>query len=58
MLVSVMRAIGPAAANSLFSVSIARHYLGGNFVYFVMLAMVCGALRVASLLPRHSRGRA
>ena len=58
MSVSVMRAIGPAAANSLFSVSIARHYLGGNFVYFVMLAMVCGALGVASLLPRHSRGRA
>ncbi|KJA16892.1 hypothetical protein HYPSUDRAFT_206686 [Hypholoma sublateritium FD-334 SS-4] len=58
MLVSVMRAIGPAAANSLFSVSIARHYLGGNFVYVVMLAMVCGALGVAALLPRHSRGRA
>lgn len=54
MSVSVMRAIGPAAANSLFSVSISNGYLGGYLVYYVLVAMTCVALFVGSLLPRHS----
>ncbi|KAG1876636.1 MFS multidrug-resistance DHA1 sub-family [Suillus subalutaceus] len=37
VVVSVMRAIGPAAANSAFSISIERQYLGGNLVYCVMV---------------------
>jgi len=50
--VSVMRAIGPAAANSLFSLSIERKYLGGWLVYYVLIAIACVALVVASQLPR------
>ena len=52
MTVSVMRAIGPAAANSLFSITIEKNYLGGHLVYYVLVAVVCAALMVASLLPR------
>ncbi|KDQ31600.1 hypothetical protein PLEOSDRAFT_1102560 [Pleurotus ostreatus PC15] len=33
VIVSIMRAIGPAAANSLFSISITSKYLGGQLVY-------------------------
>ncbi|KAF8969114.1 member of major facilitator superfamily multidrug-resistance, DHA1 sub-family [Flammula alnicola] len=57
MSVSMMRAIGPAAANSLFSVSIAKGYMGGYFVYYVLLAIVGISLAIASLLPRHVDGR-
>ncbi|KAF9468194.1 member of major facilitator superfamily multidrug-resistance, DHA1 sub-family [Collybia nuda] len=53
MTVSVMRAIGPAAANSLFSLSIEKHYLGGYMVYYVLVGVVCAAVFVGSLLPRH-----
>lgn len=53
MTVSVMRAIGPAAANSLFSLSIAENYLGGYLVYYVLTAVVVASLFVASMLPRH-----
>ncbi|KAF5342128.1 hypothetical protein D9611_001435 [Ephemerocybe angulata] len=52
MTVSVMRAIGPAAANSLFSVSIERNLLGGWLVYYVLLAITCIALFIGTLLPR------
>ncbi|KAI0787899.1 MFS general substrate transporter [Fomes fomentarius] len=53
MLVSVMRTVGPATANSLFSLSIDQehHYMGGNFVYYVLSALVCVALYVGTLLP-------
>ncbi|KAG2150249.1 major facilitator superfamily domain-containing protein [Suillus bovinus] len=51
VVVSVMRAIGPAAANSAFSISIKRQYLGGNLVYCVMAGMVCMAICVGTLLP-------
>ncbi|KAF8150888.1 member of major facilitator superfamily multidrug-resistance, DHA1 sub-family [Crassisporium funariophilum] len=53
MTVSIMRAIGPAAANSLFSLSIEKNYLGGHLVYYVLLAVVGVALFIGSLLPRH-----
>ncbi|RDB26101.1 Protein ZINC INDUCED FACILITATOR-LIKE 1 [Hypsizygus marmoreus] len=52
MTVSIMRAIGPAVANSLFSLSIEKAYLGGYLVYYVLVAVVCGAMWTASLLPR------
>ncbi|KAG2056831.1 MFS general substrate transporter [Suillus hirtellus] len=52
VIVSIMRAVGPAAANSAFSISIEKQYLGGNLVYFVMLGMVCMAMGVGILLPR------
>lgn len=52
VIVSVLRAVGPAAANSAFSISIERQYLGGNLVYCVMAGMVCMAMGVGVLLPR------
>ncbi|KXN88656.1 hypothetical protein AN958_06924 [Leucoagaricus sp. SymC.cos] len=55
--VSVMRAIGPATANSLFSLSIANNYLGGYLVYYMLVVIVGAALFVASILPS-SRTRA
>ncbi|KAI0078782.1 member of major facilitator superfamily multidrug-resistance, DHA1 sub-family [Panus rudis PR-1116 ss-1] len=49
--VSIMRTIGPATANSLFSLSIDKHYLGGNLVYLVLSGIACLSLYVADLLP-------
>ncbi|KAH9945280.1 MFS general substrate transporter [Epithele typhae] len=53
MMVSVMRAVGPATANSLFSLSIDKehHLMGGHFVYLVLALVTCVALFVATLLP-------
>jgi hypothetical protein len=52
MTVSIMRAIGPAAANSLFSLSIEKNYLGGWLVYYVLMGIVGVSVMVASMLPR------
>ncbi|KAG2355803.1 major facilitator superfamily domain-containing protein [Suillus spraguei] len=52
VIVSVMRAVGPAAVNTAFSISIERQYLGGNLVYCVMVGTVCMAMGVGVLLPR------
>jgi len=49
--VSLMRAIGPATANSLFSFSISHNYLGGFLVYYVLVVIVGVALAVGSMLP-------
>ncbi|KAF9035152.1 member of major facilitator superfamily multidrug-resistance, DHA1 sub-family [Panaeolus papilionaceus] len=49
--VSVMRGVGPALANSLFSLSIEHKYLGGYLVYFSLLGVTTAALVLASLLP-------
>lgn len=49
---SVVRAIGPAAATSLFALSTSRGLLGGHLVYVVLLVGALGALGVASRLPR------
>ena len=51
MTVSVMRAIGPAAANSLFSLSIEKQYLHGHLVYFVMTGMTVASVFLGSMLP-------
>ena len=53
MLVSIMRTVGPATANSLFALSIdeKHHYLGGYFVYYALGALVCVALWVGTFLP-------
>ncbi|KAJ8516584.1 hypothetical protein ONZ45_g6135 [Pleurotus djamor] len=50
--VSIMRAVGPASAASLFSLSIEKQYLGGLLVYFALCALICCALFVGSLLPK------
>ncbi|KAH9989032.1 major facilitator superfamily domain-containing protein [Russula vinacea] len=43
LLVSIMRAIGPAAATSLFSLSLAEGYVGGGLVYIVLLMISLAA---------------
>ncbi|KAJ7911450.1 member of major facilitator superfamily multidrug-resistance, DHA1 sub-family [Mycena leptocephala] len=50
--VSLMRTIGPAAANSLFSLSMEKGYMHGYMVYYVLMATTCVALWVAAQLPR------
>ncbi|KAJ7510502.1 member of major facilitator superfamily multidrug-resistance, DHA1 sub-family [Mycena galericulata] len=50
--VSLMRTIGPAAANSLFSLSMEKGYMGGWLVYYVLMGTTCVALWVAAQLPR------
>ncbi|KAJ7746327.1 member of major facilitator superfamily multidrug-resistance, DHA1 sub-family [Mycena metata] len=50
--VSLMRTIGPAAANSLFSLSIEKQYMNGWMVYYVLMGTTCVALWVAAQLPR------
>ncbi len=53
LLVSITRAVGPATANSLFSLSIDKehHYMGGHLVYYVLSALVLVAFWVGTLLP-------
>ncbi|KAF9219805.1 MFS general substrate transporter [Gyrodon lividus] len=50
--VSIMRAVGPAAATSAYSFSIENHYMGGHLVYYIMAAMVSLGIAVSVLLPR------
>ncbi|KAJ3998915.1 member of major facilitator superfamily multidrug-resistance, DHA1 sub-family [Lentinula boryana] len=54
MSVSICRAIGPAASNSLFSLSMRYHYMGGFLVYYVLLGISALALVTASMLPRQA----
>ncbi|KAI0279262.1 MFS general substrate transporter [Russula aff. rugulosa BPL654] len=51
LLVSIMRAIGPAAATSLFSLSQAGGYLGGGMVYLVLLMISMAAVTFGTTLP-------
>jgi len=51
--VSVQRTMGPAAADWLFAFSITNNVLGGNFVYVVLLVLVCVGLCTGTWLPRH-----
>ena len=50
---SVQCAIGPVIVDSLFAFSITKNVLGGNFVYVVLLSLVCIGLSFAAQLPRH-----
>ena len=47
-----MRAIGPAAANSLFSLSIEKGYLRGQLVYYVLVVISSAALALSTKLPQ------
>ena len=53
-MVSVQRTVGPAAAASLFAFSVENNVLGGNFVYVVLLVVVCAGLGVAVQLPKNT----
>ncbi|KAI9454533.1 MFS general substrate transporter [Lactarius psammicola] len=55
LLVSIMRAIGPVAATSLFSLSLAEGYLGGGMVYIVLLGISMVSIAFAIALPRQVR---
>nr|GAT52890.1 major facilitator superfamily multidrug-resistance DHA1 sub-family [Mycena chlorophos] len=50
--VSLMRTMGPATANSLFSLSIEKQYMQGWMVYFILMALTMGALWVGAMLPK------
>ena len=53
--VSIVRAVGPALASSLYSLSIDEnhHYMNGGLVYYVTVALSLGAIWVGTLLPKH-----
>ncbi|KAI9573839.1 hypothetical protein HD554DRAFT_2012504 [Boletus coccyginus] len=51
--VSVVRAVGPAAANFAYSLSTEEHIMGGYFAYWVMVAMIGLTLWVGYLLPNN-----
>ena len=53
--VSIVRAVGPALVNSIYSLSIDEdhHYMNGQLVYCVTVALSFGAIWVGSLLPKH-----
>ena len=53
--VSAVRAVGPALASSMYSLSIDEdhHYMGGWLVYYVVVALSLGAIWVGSLLPKY-----
>jgi len=50
---AVLSMVGEASANWLFAFSITNFVLGGNFVYVVLVVLVCLGLWVAMRLPRH-----
>ena len=49
-----MRAIGPAAATSLFSLSLAEGYMGGGLVYIVLLMISLAAVAIGTTLPEQA----
>jgi hypothetical protein len=52
LLVSIVRAVGPATTTSLFSLSLAEGYVGGGLVYVVLLAISLAAVIFATTLPQ------
>ena len=50
-----MRAIGPVSATSLFSMSLAEGYLGGEMVYLVLMGFSAVSIAFAIALPRQVR---
>ncbi|KAF8731255.1 hypothetical protein AX14_004992 [Amanita brunnescens Koide BX004] len=51
--VSIFRAIGPAAVNSLYSISLARGYMGGFMVYYVLMLITAFSFWLGTLLPKN-----
>jgi len=52
VLVSIVRAFGPATATSLFSLSLAKGYMGGGLVYIVLLTFSLVAIAFGTTLPQ------
>jgi len=57
MMSSVTRTIAPSFASSLFSISLQKQWLGGYFVYFLLLIIVLIGSYVSHRLPRGMRDR-
>jgi len=49
--VSIARAVGPAMASSLYSISVQHNLLGGYAVYAIMFILSCFAVLLAQHLP-------
>ncbi|KAK7052002.1 MFS general substrate transporter [Favolaschia claudopus] len=49
--ISIVRAIGPVASTSLFSISLERNILDGYFVYLVMVILSASSLIATTFLP-------
>ncbi|CAE7170305.1 unnamed protein product [Rhizoctonia solani] len=54
-IISIIRAIGPAASTSLFALSVEKNILGGNFVYAILLGMSCMGLYASRWLKEVKR---
>ncbi|CAE6472936.1 unnamed protein product [Rhizoctonia solani] len=54
-MISIIRAIGPATATSLFSFSVEKHILGGHFVYAVLLGTVFVGIGASRWLKEEKR---
>ncbi|CAE6475066.1 unnamed protein product [Rhizoctonia solani] len=54
-IISIIRAIGPATATSLFSLSVRKNILGGNFVYAILLGMSCVGVYASRWLKEETR---
>jgi len=48
---TIMRAIGPTVATSLFAFTMEHNVAGGKFVYLVLMGLTCLALVMAMPLP-------
>ena len=59
LLVSILRAIGPALVTSMYSLSIDRehHYMNGGLVYYVTVVLSFGGIWVGLLLPKSPFGK-
>jgi len=55
MTISFMRAVGPAAATSLFAFGVERDILGGKLVYLIFGVITVGAIAAAGLLPKEAK---
>lgn len=54
-LISLMRAIGPASATSLFAFTVEKNLLDGLLVYAVFIAITSVALAASQLLPKETK---
>ncbi|KZT07602.1 MFS general substrate transporter [Laetiporus sulphureus 93-53] len=54
LVASILRAIGPASATSLYALSLEENWLGGYGVYAILVAVSCLLIFVATPLPREA----
>jgi len=55
---SLMRALGPASATSLFAYSVENNLLDGKLVYLIMLMLAGLSICAATLLPKNAKREA